>query len=664
LLTLIPQAQALNSVADPMASTTRLLRNALLPAALLALPAGGQAQSWTPVGPPGGDVRSLAADPRDPARVYLGTADGVLYRSDDAGASWRRLSPGFPLRGRSLDDIVVDRRGVVLVGFWEVHGSGGGVARSVDEGRTFALYKALEGKAVKALAVSPSNPQVIAAGALDGVFRTTDGGQTWYQITPPDHPDLRNVDSLAFDPANPDTLYMGTWHLGWKTTDGGSTWAPMHAGMIDDSDVMTLAVDRWNPQTVYATACTGIYRSTDAAGQWTKVRGIPSSSRRTRAFAQSPDDPNRFYAGTTEGLWISEDGTATWRLASHRDLVVNAVLALPGGRVLVGTEGPGVLASTDGGRTFTASNDGFSERFVSRVVFDHVGKRVIASVWGDRHFGGVFVAPSPRGPWSRLGAGLEGREVLSVALLGRDILAGTDDGIFVWRPEGTVWTRLPTAVDKVDPHPRVTGLVAVAPRRILAATSRGLLRSGDGGRTWTRPVLGLADRVSTLAVSPNDVNLVLAATPLGFFRTTDGGDTWTQTAAAFTAAGAHTLSFMPADDRVVLATTTQGLYRSDDQGLTWARVTGGIPHSDITGLAVHPDGRTLYASDFTWGGIFRSVDAGRTWERMPTDGLASDRVWTVSLDPAAPERLLVASPTGGLHLLAPPATAAGAAGSQ
>jgi photosystem II stability/assembly factor-like uncharacterized protein len=176
-------------------------------------------------------------------------------------------------------------------------------------------------------------------------------------------------------------------------------------------------------------------------------------------------------------------------------------------------------------------------------------------------------------------------------------------------------------------------------------------------------VLGLADRVSTLAVSPNDVDVVLAATPLGFFRTTDGGDTWTQTAASFTAAGAHTLSFMPSDDRVVLATTTQGLYRSGDQGLTWARVTGGIPHSDITGLAIHPDGRTIYASDFTWGGIFRSVDAGRTWERMPTDGLASDRVWTVSLDPAAPERLLAASPTGGLHLMMPAVSAAGAAGS-
>src|SRR5687767_7362522 len=110
-------------------------------AALVLFPLAGSAssQTWVPVGPPGGDVRSLAADPRDPRRIYLGTANGLLYRSDDAGARWRRLTPGFPRRGVSLDDIVVDPRGHVFVGFWEVGGDGGGVAHSADGGKTFAI---------------------------------------------------------------------------------------------------------------------------------------------------------------------------------------------------------------------------------------------------------------------------------------------------------------------------------------------------------------------------------------------------------------------------------------------------------------------------------------------------------------------------------------------
>jgi len=648
-----------------MALVTRKFAHVVAMAfALLAWPAFTAAQTWIPVGPPGGDVRALAADPRDPRRIYLGTSDGLLYRSEDAGAHWRRLSPGFPLRGHSLDQIVVDPRGVVLVGYWEVSGSGGGVARSTDGGNTFTILKGLEGQSVRALAIATASPQILAAGTLSGVFRSLDGGQTWARITPPDHADLRNFESLAIDAQDPGVIYAGTWHLGWKTTDGGQTWAPIHAGMIDDSDVMTLTVDRWRPQVVYATACTGIYRSEDAALRWTKIRGIPSSSRRTRAFAQSPDDQNRLYAGTTEGLWSSEDGSGTWRLITQKDLVINSVLALPGGTVLLGTEGAGVVRSLDGGQTWLASNEGFSERFVSKVVFDHANRRVLAGIWGDRRHGGVFAAAGPRGPWTRLGAGLEGREVLSLALLGREALAGTDDGVFLADPETGAWSRMATVVDGVDMHPRVKDLLALPPRNLVAATSKGLLRSGDGGRTWTRPALGLTDEVSALAVSPDDINVLAAASPLGFFRSTDGGQTWQQMSPGFGEFQTHALAFMPSDDRVLLATTGQGLFRSPDQGATWARCTGGIPYSDITGLAIHPDGRTIYASDFTWGGIFRSVDSGRTWERLPTDGLASDRVWTLGLDPSAPERLLVASPTGGLHLMVPAVAVTGTAGSR
>ena len=153
-------------------------------AVLVLAGTSAQAQSWIPVGAPGGNVRALAFDPRDPQRVYLGTTDGILYRSDNGGLLWRRLGPGFPLSGCSLDEIVVDPRGVVFVGYREVHGSGGGVARSTDGGQTLVVLKDVEGQSVRALAVAPSDPQVIAAGTLTGVFVSSDGGQRWARITP------------------------------------------------------------------------------------------------------------------------------------------------------------------------------------------------------------------------------------------------------------------------------------------------------------------------------------------------------------------------------------------------------------------------------------------------------------------------------------------------
>lgn len=631
--------------------------------ALLGLAATGRAESWAPVGPPGGDVRALAADPRDPNRIYLGTADGVLYRSEDGGRKWKRMEPGFPLRGQSLDDIVVDPQGGLYVGYWTVAtNDGGGVGRSTDGGKTFTLLDGIKGQTVRALAQSPSAPNVLVAGTLTGVFRTGDGGRSWKRISPEGHVDLKNVGSVAFDPGQADTIYAGTWHLPWKTKDGGRTWYPISKGMIDDSDVMTLTIDRKRPPVVYATACSGIYRSTDAAAKWTKVRGIPSSSRRTRAFAQSPDDADLLLAGTTEGLWLSRDGGAAWGQATRKDLVINSVLALPGNVILLGTEGVGVLRSSDAAKSFFASNEGFSERFVTRLAFDD-GGRILAGIWGDRRHGGVLSAPDARGPWARLGEGLEGREVLSIETVGDAVLAGTDDGLFVWRRTPGAWTRVPTVVAGTEAHPRVNDVAAVAGDAWLLATARGLLRTADGGRTWRRTASGLTGAVNALAVSPKDPRVVLAATALGFQRSADGGETWTVSAGRLDGADPHRLLFLPANERVVFAATSRGLFRSLDAGGSWSRHAGGVPFTDITGLAADALGRTLYASDFTTGGVFKSSDGGESWRRMSVDGLVTERVWSLAVDPKAPEKVFAATPSGGLHVLRQAASGTAAGGS-
>ncbi len=607
-----------------------------------------QAQAWRPVGPLGGDVRTLAASPTNPARVYLGTADGVFFRSDDAGESWQRMEPGFPLRGMSLDSLTVTPAGDVLVGYWEVSGSGGGVARSRDGGRSFEIFDGVAGRSVRAIAFAPSDPSRLVAGALDGVFASNDAGASWSRLTPDGHEGLRMFESVAIDPGDAAVIYAGTWRLPWRSSDGGRSWTRISSGMVFDSDVFSLTLDARGPSTVYAAACTGIYRSNDSGRAWTKLRGIPASSRRTRAFAQDPARPERLFAGTTEGLWLSEDGGRSWEPRTGREMVVNALAVLPGGRVLIGTDGAGVLKSLDGGRSFEPSNAGFSARYVARVLRDPVEPRYLAALGHDRRHGGVVQAPGPQGPWQTLAGGLDGREVASLAATGTDLLAGTDDGIFALARGAQLWQRLATAVGGIDLQPQVAELLVLANGAWLAATDKGLLYSGDRGRTWAAKRLGSVRTVSALALRPNGD--VLAATPVGIYESRDGGLSFALFSTGPTDARLTQLLFVPGRNDLALAATAVGLFRSVDWGQTWARVFA-FSATDVEALAADADGRFVWASDFARGGLFRSADGGVSWSSFGTEGLVPDRVWRLLVEPG--ERLLAATASGGLHVFEP-----------
>ena len=385
------------------------------------------AQEWQPMGPPGGDVRALAADPANPHIFYLGTTDGHIFGTHDDGEHWRILGRAGIRQDGVVTGLIVDSRAsrTLYASTWTrgAGNEGGGVFRSVDGGHNWTST-GLSGHAIRALAQSISDPDLLVAGALDGVFRSSDSGKTWDRISPEGDEELRNFDSIAIDPVHPQIIYAGTFHLPWKTSDGGRNWVSIHNGMIDDSDVLSVVVDRAHPQRLFASACSGIYRSDSAGTLWKKIQGIPYSARRTYVIRQDPSHLNTVYAGTSEGLWKSADAGATWRRVSPADWVINALAfgtvasnAAPADaqgepaelvrhqRLLIGTEQLGVLSSDDGGAHFHGANSGFSHRQIVALALDQEHRGRVLAVLAN--------APEPAlatddngQTWAPLGPGL------------------------------------------------------------------------------------------------------------------------------------------------------------------------------------------------------------------------------------------------------------------
>src|ERR1035437_11080911 len=160
---------------------------------LLFLTLSANAQSWRQVGPLGGDVQSLAAVSGSTRTLFLGTSDGHVFGSHDAGEHWELLGGIGSNHDDVIMSIIVDppSETTLLATSWTLGSQGGGVYRSADAGHTWQLI-GLGGHAVRALAAAPSNPDTLVAGAIDGVYRSMDSGNHWTRISPENHEDLRN----------------------------------------------------------------------------------------------------------------------------------------------------------------------------------------------------------------------------------------------------------------------------------------------------------------------------------------------------------------------------------------------------------------------------------------------------------------------------------------
>ena len=604
---------------------------------------------WRPVGPAGGDARAFAAVPGEPSHLYMGTTNSWVYESEDRGANWHRLSKLDASDELILDHIIVDpvNPATVYVAAWTVDHPDGGLWVSHDGARSWSAIEGLRGQSIRTFTQAPSDPKMFFAGTLEGVFRSTDAGATWTQISPAGSREIHEVESLAIDPLDPNIIYVGTWHLPWKTTDGGKTWRNIKQGLIDDSDVFSIIIDPSQPRTVFLSACSGIYKSENAAELFHKIQGIPSSARRTRVLKQDPVNHQIVYAGTTEGLYKTVDGGKTFQRMTGPNVIVNDVFVDPRdpNHVLLATDRSGVLYSKDASSSFMAMNEGFSGRKVEALLVDNGNPaRILAGVANDKTYGGVFVSNDGGLAWNHIGEGLEGRDVFALAQApDGTVLAGTNHGIFILdsgavdaanHSSGKVAPLPPNKTKPASRAPRSLGTPIYHPNEvdvslgIPSSTARWNPRNTIQNtvvkqttevqrgkkvaieRQVKDKAFELNGRVYALDLSGE---AWLASTSSGLLTSRDQGASWqggpVMGSSEYLTTAAHGSTLAAARRDAVVVST--------DAGQTWAssQLPANVTH-------IH---RAIFSADGTlWlgarEGVFFSRDQGRTWqwlERLP-----------------------------------------------
>ncbi|MCO5171198.1 MAG: YCF48-related protein [Planctomycetes bacterium] len=637
--------------------------------------------AWAPVnsGLAGGHVFRIVPHPSAPL-VALASNNEGLYRTDDGGQTFTLLRPGFveaAAFAASAPDVIyiADNGGVrrsqdggltfaplagipgnPQVAVLVVHPTdpdlvyagtgnlfpGTGVWKTADAGQSWSQASAgLPADAtVRALAIDPSNPQVLYAGHTtsqvgmpttgQGVYKSTDGAQTWARVGPGVGPD--ELVDLVVDPTDPQVVYAASYGEGaFKSTDGGTTFAPINAGLGASLEVDGLALDPAAPGRLYVVMREGAFKSTDGGATWAASStgfGDPSNGLGT---TPSPTDVavsadgGRVYAGSFgQGLFVSSDQAAAWGqvLVPFDGLGVTSVVHHPTdpSTVFVGTNGRGVLRTTDGGFSWQPRNTGLADLYLYGMRSLAMDRSNPAVLYAGTERGGLFKTTDAGGSWTQVGAPPipADAEFNTVATgPGGVVFAAVDDRVFRSTDAGATWTEVTAGL----PSSSVSAIVVAHddPSTVYVAFGpfggAGVHRSTNGGASWSSLATGpLAPNASVtdLSMHPGNAQVLVVTQSGGLpLRTTDGGATWTELTSfpAGPGAAAVALGF---GQRLYVASNQPGVLLSTDGGVTWSNQPGGLPYGART-LAVSPaNPEVVYAGFGGFGGrgVWKTASGG------------------------------------------------------
>lgn len=642
---------------------------------------------WRNIGPfRGGRVTAVSGVAGEPLTFYFGATGGGIWKTEDAGTTWRNVSDGFVDTG-SVGAIAVapSDANVVYAGMGEAQirgvttSHGNGVYGSTDGGRTWRHLGLEATRQISRIRIHPTDPDLVYVAAQGnpwlaneerGIYRSADGGRTWIRVLAVDAES--GASDLAMAADNPRVLYAAFWQHRrrpwqissggpgsglYKSTDQGDTWSRLDKGLPSTMGKVGVAVSPVRSQRVWALVEAedgGLFRSDDGGESFVHVNRDRILRARAWYYTKviaDPRDADTVYV-LNAPLLRSIDGGKTFEKVTaphgdHHDLWLSAD---PPWRMINGNDG-GANVSWNEGQTWSSQNNQPTGQFY-RVITDH------------------------RFPY-HVYAGQQDNSTIAIASRGHRGIDAAD-----WYPVGGC----ESAHIAFDPE---------RPDWVYAGCYQGIISefdvaSGQQRNIMAYPFLGLGGEPrdqkyrfnwnAPIVVSPHDPTVLYHAANV-VLRSADRGVTWRAISDDLTrndptrqgpgggpitneAAGAETyntiLYLAPSPHRPgeLWAGSDDGrVHVTRDEGATWSEVTPpDLPEAQVNAIEVSPhdpDKIFLAIHRYKLGDdrpyVYVSEDGGISWQQR-VEGLRDDAVVRVVREDVQRSGLLYAGTEAGLHV--------------
>ena len=648
-----------------------------------------KSMKWRNIGPNrGGRAATVTGVPGKPDLYYMGATGGGVWKTEDAGNTWKNISDGF--FGGSIGAIAVSEydNNVIYVGGGEttVRGNvshGDGVWKSVDAGKTWTHIGLKDSRHIGRIRIHPKNPDVAYVAALGhlfgpnqerGVYRTTDGGKTWKRVLFAN--ENAGAMDLILDPNNPRVIYASTWRVLrtpyslesggkgsalWKSTDGGDTWMNLHEkskglpkGVLGIIGVTVSPVNSNRVWAIVEHKNGGVFRSDDGAKTWKKINSERKLRQRawyyTRIYADTKNQDIVYVLNVR--FHRSKDGGKTYESirtphGDHHDLWISP----DNNQYMAVADDGGAQVSKSQGASWSTYMNQPTAQFYRVSVDNSYPYRLYA---GQQDNSAIRISSMARPgnirAWESTAGGESGHIVADPK--NNDIVyGGSYDGFLIKQNHKTQQRQ---SVDVYPDNPMGWGAKDLKYRF-----------------QWNFPIF----------FSPNDPNVLYTAAQV-LFKTTDGGQSWTPISKDLTrndktkmesSGGPITKDNTSVEYYGTIFAACESPYEKDllwvgsddglvhvsrDGGKTWNNVTPkGMPEwMMINSVEPHPTIKggcyiagTRYKLDDFKPYLYLTTDYGKTWKKI-TNGIKDNHFTRVVRADPKRKGLLYAGTEYGMYV--------------